>query len=88
MKPETEASPPGRRFVSGRSDEVDLRRLFEIVRTRALWILGAIVVIVGGLLAKAASEAPLYSSTAELLLQSRGTESANSGVIFQSHPLF
>jgi polysaccharide biosynthesis transport protein len=51
------------------AEEFDLRRLITIVRRRALWILGAVVLFVGGLLAKSATETPLYTSTAELLLQ-------------------
>ena len=61
------------------AEEFDLRKMITVLRRRALWILGAVVLFVGGLLAKAASETPLYTASAELLLQARETESLDLG---------
>jgi polysaccharide biosynthesis transport protein len=66
--------------LAAATQELDLRRLLAILRRRALWILGVTALVSGALFAKATSETALYTATAELLLQSKNTESINSGV--------
>jgi polysaccharide biosynthesis transport protein len=62
------------------AEELDLRRVLAVLRRRALWILGTVVLLVGVLGTRAATETPVYTATVELLLQSRPTEAILSGV--------
>jgi polysaccharide biosynthesis transport protein len=66
--------------VSADSEDLDLRRIAKVLRRRALWILGSVVLLVGGLLGRAATETPSYTAVAELLLQPRDNENINVGV--------
>jgi polysaccharide biosynthesis transport protein len=67
-------------MLAAATEELDLRRLIAIMRRRALWILGMVVLMTGALFAKATSETSMYTATAELLLQSKNTEAINSGI--------
>jgi polysaccharide biosynthesis transport protein len=78
-------SSGGSKTLSFAPEELDLRRLIQVLRRRFIWILGAVVIMVGALFAKAISQTPLYTATSELLLQSKVTEAVNSGLQNQNN---